>query len=92
MLKEKVRPVDPDYDVGPKKKAKKGPPYFDMAMFGLPVFAAILAAWAMLNLQPEITFGAISKAALVGVMVGIVSYCINRFAIDWVRSFSLRVM
>lgn len=83
MLEDKIRPVDPDYDVGPKRKRKKAQPYHQLGLKFLPIAAMILATWAMLNLQPEVTGAALFKAALVGLVVGSVSYCINRFAIDW---------
>jgi len=47
------------------------------------MFAGLFAGWAVLSLPLEITAGVIAKAVLIGVVVAIVSYAINRFAIDW---------
>lgn len=59
------------------------PPYHTLALTVLPFFAACLALMAMINLQSGDTIGDYAKAALVATAAGLVSYCINRFAIDW---------
>jgi len=83
MSKTKLYPHDTKTDIGPKKKRGVIPPYFELFLWLLPLFAGLFAAWAMMNLHLEVTAGVIGKAALVGIVVAIVSYAINRFAIDW---------
>lgn len=81
--KKKVIPYNPEENIGPKKQRGAIPPYFDIIMVVLPITAGIFAAWAMVNLHLEVTGGVIAKACLVGAVVAIVSYAINRFAVDW---------
>ena len=81
--KPKVIPYDPSSDIGPKKKRGIAAPYFELFLALLPIFAGTFAGWAMINLHLDVTAAVIAKAALVGVVVAIVSYAINRFAVDW---------
>jgi len=81
--KQKVIPYNPEESIGPKKQRGAIPPYFDIIMVVLPIMAGIFAAWAMVNLHLEVTGGVVAKACLVGTVVAIVSYAINRFAVDW---------
>lgn len=83
MTKNKPYPHDVELDIGPKKKRGIIPPYFELFLWLLPLFAGVFAIWAMVNLYLEVTTGVIAKAILVGVVVAIVSYAINRFAVDW---------
>ncbi len=76
-------PIDPAQNPPGKVAKKQIPPYYRMILVILPVFAGGLAIWAMLNLQSGSGFSDIAKAVMVGVVVGLVSYCINRFAVDW---------
>lgn len=76
-------PHDPDLDVGKKRKRGSLPPYHQVILALLPIFAALFAGWAMFNLHLEVDWAVIVKAGLVGIVVGIVSYAINRFAVDW---------
>lgn len=80
---KKLYPHDDKLNVERKEKRLSLPPYFDLFLAMLPVFAGLFAGWGMLNLHLEVTWGVVVKAGLVGVVVAIVSYCINRFAIDW---------
>ncbi len=83
MTNNKPYPHDLELDIGPKKKRGVIPPYFELFLWLLPIFAGTFSGWAMVNLHLEVTTGVIAKAALVGVVVAIVSYAINRFAVDW---------
>lgn len=83
MNNNKPYPHNSELDIGPKKKRGVIPPYFELFLWLLPIFAGTFAGWAMVNLHLEVTTGVIAKAALVGVVVAIVSYAINRFAVDW---------
>ena len=79
----KTLPIDPAQKPPGTITRKEPPPYFRMILVFLPVFAGGLAIWAMLNLQSGSGFADIFKAVMVGIVVGIVSYAINRFAVDW---------
>jgi hypothetical protein len=80
---QKLYPHDEDLQVERKEKRLIMPEYFTLFLILLPMFAGLFAAWAMVNLHLEVTASVIGKAALIGVVVAIVSYAINRFAIDW---------
>ena len=80
---QKLYPHDEDLKVERKEKRLIMPEYFTLFLILLPIFAGLFAAWAMVNLHLEVTGGVIAKAALIGIVVAIVSYAINRFAIDW---------
>ena len=79
----KTMPIDPAQRPPGKVTKKQLPPYYRMIMTILPVFAGGLAIWAMINLQSGGGFTEIFTAVMVGIVVGMVSYAINRFAIDW---------
>ena len=79
----KTPPIDPAQQAPGKVTKRRMPSYYRMFLTTLPVFAGVLAIWAMLNLQSGSGFADIFKAVMVGVVVGMVSYAINRFAIDW---------
>jgi len=81
--KQKIIPYNPEENIGPKKQRGAIAPYFELCMSILPIFAGIFSAWAMINLHLEVTGGVVAKACLVGTVVAIVSYAINRFAVDW---------
>lgn len=81
--KAKIYPIDTNAKVEPKIRKKEKPEYFLLVLMLLPIFAGLLAFWAMFNLHLEVSAGVIFKAAMIGIVVGLVSYCINRFAIDW---------
>lgn len=79
----KVYPVNPSDSAGPKVEKKTKPPYFIFALATLPMFACGLVMWAMINLHLEVDASVYFKAIMIGIVAGLVSYCINRFAIDW---------
>ncbi|MCP4183026.1 MAG: hypothetical protein GY761_06880, partial [Hyphomicrobiales bacterium] len=79
----KTLPIDPAQMPPGTVTKKQMPPYYRMTLAILPLFAGGLALWAMLNLQTGNEFADIFKALMVGIVVALVSYSINRFAIDW---------
>ena len=79
----KTLPIDLAQKPPGKVAKKQMPSYFRMFLAVLPVFAGVLAMWAMFNLQSGDGFADVIKAVLVGIVVGMVSYAINRFAVDW---------
>lgn len=79
----KTMPIDPAQQAPGKVTKRQLPPYYRMFLVVLPLFAGGLAIWAMLNLQSGDGIADIFKAMMVGVVVGMVSYAINRFAVDW---------
>lgn len=81
--KDKVMPIDIGRDIGPRIEGKPKPPYFVMLMVILPIFSGCFVFWAMLNLSLDIDAGNILKASMVGVVTALVSFAINKFAIDW---------
>ena len=83
MSNQKLYPHDKNLHVERKNKRFEMPVYFALFLMLLPIFAGLFAGWAVLSLPLEITIGVVAKAVLIGVVVAIVSYAINRFAIDW---------
>lgn len=81
--KETLYPHNQGVHIARDKKRFELPAYFTLFLLVLPIFAGMFAGWAVLNLPLEITAGVIAKAVLIGAVVAIVSYAINRFAIDW---------
>lgn len=79
----KTMPIDPAQKPPGKVAKKQMPPYYRMILAILPIFAGGLAMWAMLNLQSGSGLSDTFKAGMVGIVVGMVSYSINRFAVDW---------
>lgn len=76
-------PVDTAQAPAGKFIKRRWPAYYHLFLMLLPVLAGGMAFWAMLNLQTGNGIGEIFKALLIGLSAGLVSFGINKTAIDW---------
>lgn len=76
-------PIDTSQSPAGRVEKRKWPAHFNIVLIILPIFAGLLAFNAMLNVQENLGMAEIAKSVLISLAVILVSYSINRFAIEW---------